>query len=510
LSLAKHRARRMAGFIQELCYRIRKDSTMTELSEAEIQKLITQFVRQVLDEDEQDRVMGVTPMKGKWYESRMLGYEVGRDMAREDLAENQYRNARQKVNDLLKDNQLELDEQSYSFKKLCREMLKAFVALNDIMERREVGDYSLEETVVATLPSVESVEESSEPISKVIEMYAGEQVLANRWTDKSKEEVLFSLAMLTEIIGDVPVKTIDHKVMRDFKQTLLKLPSNRNKISKYKDKTIKEILEMDIEKSLSISTVNKVLDRVSSLFNWAVKNGYMDRNPASSMQLPQDKRDDEYRDAFTPDDLRKIFHSNAYLEDNHSREHYFWLPVLGLFTGARIEELCQLHLDDIVEKDGVWVLDINDRDEKKLKNKQSRRLIPLHPFLTDDLRIIQYAESLKAKGRDRFFHELVRQRDGYSASPSKWFGYHRKALGITESTKTFHSFRHTFTNCLKQNLGVDFQMIKQLVGHGGDDITLDRYAKKYSAKVLLDNAIEKLGFDVDLEHLKRARIVTRL
>jgi len=63
----------------------------------------------------------------------------------------------------------------------------------------------------------------------------------------------------------------------------------------------------------------------------------------------------------------------------------FWLPVLGLFTGCRIEELCQLHCSDVIQYDGIWCLDINDEGEKRLKNKSSKRVVPLHQILVDDL-----------------------------------------------------------------------------------------------------------------------------
>ncbi len=104
---------------------------------------------------------------------------------------------------------------------------------------------------------------------------------------------------------------------------------------------------MEVKKPMSISNVNKYINRASCLFKWAMKNGYMDKNPAEGMQLKTSKRDDELRDLFTPDDLHKLFHPKTYSKDNHRNEYCFWTPVIGLFTGCRLEEIYQLHLDDI-------------------------------------------------------------------------------------------------------------------------------------------------------------------
>jgi integrase len=502
---AKHRALSMAGFTQRLFQSLRKGSKMRELSDAEIQKLIGQYFRQVLEEDEASRVMEDSPLPDEVHEEELVNWHAVKGDIQKDLADCNYDGLAKTMTDrLLIENRLVLDQESYSYRKLSREMLKVHSRILDVMEKRERGDYSDESLIPPAALPMAPEEEPSEPLSKIIDLYAQEQVTARRWSEKSRDEILKSLAFLQEVIGDLPAKTIDHKAMREFKQTLLRLPANRNKIAIYRDKTIKELLEMEIDQTLSVATVNKTLDRVSTLFNWAVRNGFMDRNPASAMQLPEDKRADEYRETFTAEDLTKIFHSRLYLQGTPEKSYHFWLPILGLFTGARIEELCQLHLDDIHQQEGVWVIDINDKGEKKLKNKQSRRIVPLHPFLLDGLGFIRHVESLKAKGDDRLFPELTRQRDGYSARASKWFGlYKRSVCGITESSKTFHSFRHTFIDNLKQNREVDREVIKQLAGHGGDDITMDRYGKRADPNALLENGIMKLGFEVDLEHLAK-------
>jgi integrase len=116
--------------------------------------------------------------------------------------------------------------------------------------------------------------------------------------------------------------------------------------------------------------------------------------------------------------------------------YQFWLPLLGLYTGGRLEELCQLIVSDVVETNGIWAISINDEgDDKRIKTQQSRRIIPLHPQIVS-LGFLQYIDSLKAARGSRVFPELKRIGGRYGHAPSKWFNEkYRKQLGIDRRCK---------------------------------------------------------------------------
>jgi integrase len=86
----------------------------------------------------------------------------------------------------------------------------------------------------------------------------------------------------------------------------------------------------------------------------------MTTNPAKGLLPPKSKRPQDERDAFNDEDLEKIFYSKQYREDSFKHPHQFWLSPLGLYTGARLEELCQLYVSDLKQTGGIWYLDIND------------------------------------------------------------------------------------------------------------------------------------------------------
>lgn len=60
----------------------------------------------------------------------------------------------------------------------------------------------------------------------------------------------------------------------------------------------------------------------------------------------------------------------------------YWIPLLGLYTGARIGELAQQRVQDITLENDIPVIQITDADEgQRLKTSASRRCIPIHPEL---------------------------------------------------------------------------------------------------------------------------------
>jgi integrase len=190
----------------------------------------------------------------------------------------------------------------------------------------------------------------------------------------------------------------------------------------------------------------------------------------------------------------------------------FWLPVLGLYTGCRIEELCQLHCDDLIQIEGIWCLDINDDGDKRLKNSPSKRIVPLHPVLVDVLNFPGYVEKLKEKGETRIFPELKKISHQYSHAASRWFnGRYKKQIGLIikeGEKKTYHSFRHTLSDHLKQKL-VSGTIIDELPGHAVEGESMGRYGKPYVSKTLYEKAVLKLDYGIDLSHLKKSKWVPK-
>ena len=129
-------------------------------------------------------------------------------------------------------------------------------------------------------------------------------------------------------------------------------------------------------------------------------------------------------------------------------DYQYWLPLLGLYTGARLNELSQLYRSDIVVVNGIHCLHIQAVNAgQRLKNPSSERLILIHSKLKA-LGFLDFVASPKKKSKPRLFPELsCHKHHGYSATPSKWFARHRALTGLSKFVES--SFRHTLADDLK-------------------------------------------------------------
>jgi integrase len=177
----------------------------------------------------------------------------------------------------------------------------------------------------------------------------------------------------------------------------------------------------------------------------------------------------------------------------------FWLPLIALFTGMRLGEITQLRCGDVRQVDGVWVIDLNTSDGNRLKNFNSQRLIPIHSELLK-IGLVDHAEKTNADGHERLWPKFWKNKHGcYSTAYSNWFSRYKNLIGLTDPKKTFHSFRHTFIDRLKQ-LDVPDGKIQELVGHANHSITTGRYGKPYRPGALKE-VIEVLDYGLDLREL---------
>lgn len=327
-------------------------------------------------------------------------------------------------------------------------------------------------------------------LSEVMEEYAAQQAIegVSPKTVAAKRAVV---RLLKRVIGDLPLDLIRRREAQAFRQTALTLPPWA---SQRPDQSLVN-LARDATTTINVSTFNHYVKNLKTVFAYAIQEGYCERNPFEGLTIRQRGKASAQRARFTEDDLIRLFDPEVYGPETKGRPYRYWLPLLAIYTGARLNELCQLYVDDIEKVDGIECLHIQAlRPDQKIKNATSERLIPIHPELKER-GFLDYIADLKVRGEERAFPELsLHKHHGYGHTPSRWFSSFRKRLEFTdaEAKKDFHSFRHTVADHLKQ-AGQGEDKIAALLGHEFGGITHNRYGKSLRPRGILI-LVEQLNF----------------
>lgn len=319
--------------------------------------------------------------------------------------------------------------------------------------------------------------------------------LENRWTGKTEGEKQDHIDLLYERLGkDIAATDVGREQAHMMRETLVAYPVNRNKGKLTRGKPLLEVLDMTSVPKLHPLTINKYLQTYSGLFNWAKQNGHCDTNPFDGLSLRTKKANSEApRLPFTDDQLQAITH--ALLQKSGTKdEHHKWGTLIAIYSGARLNEIAQLHLEDIRQVDGIWCFDINQKDgtTKRLKNAASKRVVPVHPRLID-YGFMDYLGRMKTqRGNERLFPQLSYSRsDGYGRNLGRWVNESLLPdLAIKTGQLTFHSFRHTMVRKL---IAADVSQahIMAIVGHEPGTTTLSTYNRNGFPPNLLITALDK-------------------
>ncbi|QQK01542.1 site-specific integrase [Burkholderia anthina] len=266
-----------------------------------------------------------------------------------------------------------------------------------------------------------------------------------------------------------------------------------------------------LAKGITHSTVQqKYLRPVSGLFELAQSMGSFPEAaqfPSRGHKLFTKKDAKKVRDKngykpFTDEDLKVIFDSAAYLAQKNPTD--YWLPLLGLFTGGRINELCQLLIQDVRKVGDIWAISITDDDEcQRLKTPAAKRTIPIHPQLIK-LGFLDFVADMKPFGGMLFPYLTANRFGNFSETPSERWGDYLDKVGIADRKKVFHSFRSTSNNRLKQN-GVPEETRCQFIGHEHDTVNSKAYSEEHSVAYLLENVAAKLSYNIGFEKIPYPR-----
>lgn len=358
-------------------------------------------------------------------------------------------------------------------------------------------------------------------LATLINQFDREFIAGENITAKTMNKNRAALAIIRRYFGDdVEVAVIDRERLVGFRDTLATLPPNVTK--KFgPDADLAQIASRNTEAGgavLNRETQTTYLRLANSLFEFAKDRRHVAHNDAANLR-PKGKATPAQarRRPFAPAQLLTIFSAPIYtgcVDDergyaksgpNHPRRSRFWVPLIALFTGLRMEEIFQLTPAHVqMGSDNLPFLLISP--EMQVKTENGFREVPLHR----ELLRIGFMEHVAERRRHRddalLFDDVPPASDGYrSTNFSKRFATFLKSLGIKDDPRRtcFHSYRHNFRDALRQpNANPDF--VREAGGWASKD-TSDIYGDGTPAH-LMRGLIDGINYDLDLRHLHRVDV----
>ncbi|MBX9802358.1 MAG: site-specific integrase [Caulobacteraceae bacterium] len=296
----------------------------------------------------------------------------------------------------------------------------------------------------------------------------------NKWSEgrttsdaRLPHEALYIRALKDFMGGDCDLALITEMKVFDFWRQVEKFPARRDKsLSKLSfNNWISRNQKFEGTdswiKPIGTSTQKNWLKFYRQMFKRAISLRVVSTNPFDAVELKL-VGGPITGQALTPEGL-KAFFGHPFFDG--PRDARWWLPVAGLFTGCRLDELVSSYVEDFKQIEGIWFLDLEGRPiengaERRVKNESSQRLVPIHPKLLE-MGFITWVQA-QGTGTARVFPRSM-------ATYSQFFSNLMSKAGVTKmngSSQSFHGLRHTFER-RGRDCGVHLEMRDLLTGHKG-------------------------------------------
>lgn len=225
-------------------------------------------------------------------------------------------------------------------------------------------------------------------------------------------------------------------------------------------------------KSYKKTTVQGTISRINTVWLYLKRidevggeNPFKDHIYSNAEEAQSEKRE-----SFTKEEVAKI--------RSHSWEKpvYSLLVDLGIYSGCRISELCNLKKKHVVVDDGIIAINI-----EKGKTKAATRTVPLPDTIGE--RLLAHIEN---KEDDDFVIGIG------SKTASRTFSNFKVKHVTDNKLKGFHSFRHMYITAMER-AGIEENITAQIVGHErGKTMSYGYYSKGHELRKLKE-AVDKAG-----------------
>ena len=208
-------------------------------------------------------------------------------------------------------------------------------------------------------------------------------------------------------------------------------------LSKYSTADAGKFRDALFKRGLVSSSVRRVFSSVKSIVNLTIKEqGLGITNPFIGLYMPE-LDDIKKRKPISTDNIKKIQVACKYIDDDLR-----WIVSIISDTGMRLSEAVGLRREDIVIDGEVPFIVIKGNSKRRLKTKQSERIVPLVGSSLWGAR-----RALKVGGEGFLFERYNKGKttnaNSASAALNKWI------KSIAKENVVIHAFRHSMRDRLR-------------------------------------------------------------
>jgi integrase len=388
----------------------------------------------------------------------------------------------------LRKHSFKIEKGSPGYRDLCLKLMRAEIDFLKRYAEREDGDFTGKPTdpIIAEPIVRTDVATSTRPTETIMGLFGKyERENPNDIRLESLKQARRDVQNFADFVGPhTRPSRITKAQVREWKDLLAGYPVRATDTNIFKGMSPGEIVAankaLDTPKpTLTRQTLRRYLGSLSGFCRWLVKNDYLQANPVAEM-MPKKTGPSIKRSTFRDDALNTLFGSPLFKAAKSDqwrdldkpgnfavRDHRFWIPWLMLYSGARPAEVAQLHVEDVRQEHGVWIMDINDygESEKRTKTAGSRRVVPIHSALIA-LGFLKHIERQRAVGEVQVFPEIEIPEEGQIAAQfSREFNRYLAKIGVKKGKDIVtYSLRHTFIDRARAAGFLD-DVIAIVVGH---------------------------------------------
>ena len=422
-----------------------------ELSEAEAHRMAAEFYRNTLPRfvvkrpvDEQQQRQLLKDTRDRLAEAKGM------------LGRNEYGPVIGLSKRLAQQSGLELPEVSPSWDYLHRLLMRAFVELHEAAAANLAGDasYRPKDDAIRGAPAVPE-DKPERTVGALLDAYEADK--SPGWSGSSKKAIKPVFRILRELFEDRNADSVTREDARGVVKLLESLPTNLGKRKELRSLSVAHAVakgkELDLP-TVAPKTINDgYMMHMASLFNWARKEQWVAANPFEGLSVHDPVDDADRRDPFTPEQLQTLFSAAPWDGPwilGGERAGAYWVPLLCLFHGLRMGEAAGLRTEDVEQDGNTVIMHLRAYDERRLKNREARGTLVVHPELLR-LGFLGHVEERREAGETLLFPEgTANSRGQVGAKLGERFSTHVKRLGLEGRKLGMHSFRHNFEDRLRE------------------------------------------------------------